>query len=105
MSDTAEGDSGSQFPAEVMGVLSQAVCDILGHYHRNINDPREMQGLLELLEAAETARGRLEELPKTLAACVAASMEAAFNDASAELASNVTVGKGTCLCMPVPLFP
>lgn len=99
-----------RFPAEVMGALSQAVCDRLGHYHRDVGDPREMKGLLELLAAAEGARGRGEQLPVTLEACIRTSMEAAFADADAELASNVAVGEARvqaawgCLPMASPLL-
>ena len=93
LSRAAEEEQGSRFPAEVMGVLTQAICDVLGHYHRDVGDPRQMKGLLDLLQATEVARGRAAEVPATLERCIVASMEAAFADASRQLATNVTVGE------------
>lgn len=31
------------FPAELMGCISQSVCDMLSDYHTNVDDPRVMK--------------------------------------------------------------
>lgn len=45
-----------------------------------------------MLDAAEAACGQREQLPTLLEGCIAASMEAAFDESLEQLSANVTVG-------------
>lgn len=51
------------------------------------------QGLVGVLDAAEAACGRRDQLPQLLEGCIAASLEAAFDAALEQLSDNVTVGE------------
>ncbi|EFN53089.1 hypothetical protein CHLNCDRAFT_137406 [Chlorella variabilis] len=80
----------SQFPAEVMACVSQSVCEVLGNYHASVDDPRVMKGLIGVLDAAEAAGGRRDQLPQLLDGCIAASVEAAFDASLEQLSANVS---------------
>jgi hypothetical protein len=54
-----------------------------------------LQGLIGLLDAAEAACGRRDQLPALLQGCIAASVEAAFEASLAELSTNVDAGGRT----------
>lgn len=58
---------------------------------------RAMQGLVGVLDAAEAACGRRDQLPQLLEGCIAASLEAAFDAALEQLSANVTVGEASRL--------
>lgn len=51
-----------------------------------------LQGLIGVLDAAEAACGRREQLPQLLEGCIAASVEAAFEAGLQRLSANVTAG-------------
>lgn len=54
--------------------------------------PHNAQGLVGVLDAAESACGRRESVPALLEGCIAASVEAAFDASLAELSANVSAG-------------
>ena len=95
----AGADAG--FPAQVMACIAAAASARLSDYHRLVRDPREMRALLAVLAATEAARGREAELPKALQACIAASVEAAFDRKLEELVANVPVGACPRVCVCV----
>ena len=55
------------------------------------------QALIGLLDAAEAACGRRDQLPELLDGCIAASVEAAFDASLEQLSTNVTAGGPACL--------
>lgn len=84
-------ENDAQFPAEVMACISRSVCAQLSRYHETVADGRVMKGLVGVLDAAEAACGRRDQLPQLLEGCIAASLEAAFDAALEQLSANVTV--------------
>ncbi|KAL4439477.1 hypothetical protein ABPG77_008806 [Micractinium sp. CCAP 211/92] len=84
-------ENDARFPAEVVGCISQSVCAQLSRYHETVADGRVMKGLVGVLDAAEAACGRRDQLPQLLEGCIAASLEAAFDAALEQLSANVTV--------------
>ncbi|KAL4437302.1 hypothetical protein ABPG75_004441 [Micractinium tetrahymenae] len=84
-------ENDAQFPAEVMACISRSVCAQLSRYHETVDDGRVMKGLVGVLDAAEAACGRRDQLAQLLEGCIAASLEAAFDAALEQLSANVTV--------------
>ncbi|PSC73790.1 hypothetical protein C2E20_3044 [Micractinium conductrix] len=80
----------AQFPAELMTCISRSVCGQLNNYHATVDDGRVMKALIGLLDAAEAACGRRDQLPELLDGCIAASVEAAFDASLEQLSTNVT---------------
>lgn len=86
---TAE-EADAAFPAEVMACVCDSARAVLSDYRANASDPRELKGLLGVLEAAARVCDLERGLPAALEACVRSSVEAEFNRQADEVWANTS---------------